>query len=276
MARGQKSPFPLPGKIAGAFRRIRAYSGRKDAGKDDGETGALPDFLVIGAQKCGTSSLYQLLRRHPDVEWATKKEVHYFDVNFDEGVEWYRSHFPILSGRRKLVTGEASPYYLFHPRAAERASEVVPDARLISMLRNPVDRAYSHYQARTKRGQESLSFEEALEEDLSMLERDPVHRRSSYLERGIYVDQLRNWHEFFGRDRMLVLKSEEFFTDSHRSLGRILNFLELPSWEPPSIEARNKGKYEEPMNPGTRRWLEQYYEPHNHRLYDYLGIDFGW
>lgn len=142
-------------------------------------------------------------------------------------MEWYRSHFPVLSGRRKLVTGEASPYYLFHPRAAERASEVVPDARLISMLRNPVDRAYSHYRAQIKRVHENQSFEEALEEDLKVLQ-------------------------------------------------EIVDFLELPSWEPPSIEARNKGKYEEPMNPETRQWLEQYYEPHNHRLYEYLGMDFGW
>lgn len=255
-------------------KRLKSYISQKA----DERLGSLPDFLIIGAQKCGTGSLYHLLVRHPDVIAATKKEVHYFDKNFDKELSWYRAHFPALSpeDRKSTVTGEASPYYLFHPLAAERVSEVVPNVRLMVLLRNPVDRAYSHYQARIRREHESLSFEEALEADLQMIEEGVGHRRASYLTRGIYVDQIQHWHGFFDPDRMLVLKSEDFFADMTGGLGQVLDFLDLAAWEPRNPGSRNKGGYKETMKPATREWLENYYEPHNQRLYDYLGFDFGW
>lgn len=125
--------------------------------------GKLPDFLIIGAQRCGTISFYRLLCQHPLVEGAARKEVHYFDLHFQKGEEWYRSFFPEAE-REDRVTGESSPYYIFHPLSAERAARLVPGARLIVLLRNPVDRAYSHYQHGLRRGYETLpTFEQALE-----------------------------------------------------------------------------------------------------------------
>jgi hypothetical protein len=128
------------------------FSARERASRCEGATGggepvtgALPDFVIIGAQKCGTSSLYHLLTRHPHVERAATKELHFFDLLFDEGIEWYRQCFPPpkLKDGRRTIHGEATPGYLFHPLVPERMAEAVPQARLIALLRNPANRAYS-------------------------------------------------------------------------------------------------------------------------------------
>lgn len=265
-------------------------------------TGALPDFVVIGTQKGGTTSLYDLLTRHPSVEPTMGrpgaapvdvKELHYFDLFFEKGVEWYRGRFPEPRWRngRMTMTGEATPYYLFHPRVPERMAEVVPSIALISLLRNPVDRAYSHYQQEARRGVEHLSFEEAIEAEVERLrgEEDRMlqdehylsfnHQQFSYLSRGLYADQLARWAKFFPRERVLVVKSEDFFADPAEALRAVLKFLGLPAWEPGVSDLRgirNEGGYEQQMNPATRRRLEKYFEPHNRRLYDYLGVDFEW
>ena len=233
------------------------------------ETGTLPDFIIIGAQKSGTTSLYHLLARHPHVEPAAAKELHFFDTLYEEGMEWYRQCFPPprLKDGRETVTGEATPGYLFHPRAPERVAEVVPRARLIALLRNPVDRAYSQYHQRTGKGRETRDFEEVLGAENS---------NAGYLARGIYIDQLLRWSRFFDRERMLVLKSEDFFERPQDVLKDVLNFLDLPEWEPEDWEIRKKGGYEQKMDPEVRRRLEDFFEPHNKRLYEYLGVDFGW
>ncbi len=256
----------------------------------ESETGGLPDFLIIGAQKSGTTSLYDLLTQHPHVERAALKELNYFDRHFEKGVEWYRSQFrlPRLNEERKPITGEATPDYLFYPDAAKRAAQVVPQARLIVLLRNPVDRAYSHYHHQIRKGRETLGFEEAIEAEQARLrgETDKVledehytsfnYRHFLYLSRGVYVDQLLRWSEFFGQEQMLVLKSEDFFERAPETLKLVLDFLHLGDWEPGTWGIRNKGHYNQRMNPATRRRLEEYFEPHNRRLYKYLDQDFGW
>ena len=252
----------------------------------------MPDFLIIGAQKSGTTFLYQLLVRHPHVKPAFAKEVHYFDLNFGKGDNWYRSHFPLqMRNSRKYITGEASPYYLFHPHASRRASTVIPDAKLIVLLRNPVDRAYSHYQHQVKRlrdeRRENLTFEEAIEaeerilpaEVSKMLQDEDYeslsHRTRSYLRRGIYIDQLLIWSSFFQREQMLILKSEDLFSDTKNTLERTLDFLEIPHWAPEKYSIPNKREYAG-MSPLLRQRLDEYYKPHNQRLNEYLGEDLGW
>jgi sulfotransferase family protein len=256
------------------------------------EIGALPDFLIIGAHKCGTTSLYHLLTQHPYVEPAPVKELHFFDrpERFDKGIEWYRRCFPPPRWKdgRRTITGEATPYYLFHPHAADRIAEMLPQAKLIALLRNPVDRAYSHYHMQRRLGHETSSFEEAVEAEKARLQHGEKesseheryssvsHDPSNLLARGIYVDQLLRWSRFFDDEQMLVLKSEDFFERPADTLKLVLDFLDLPEWEPPAWEIHNKGDYEQKINPATRRWLEEYFEPHNKRLYEYLGVDFGW
>jgi hypothetical protein len=253
------------------------------------ETGVLPDFVVIGTQKGGTTYFYNLLTRHPHVERAAMKELHYFDNSFDEGVEWYRRHFPPPRWKdgRKTITGEATPAYLFRPLVPERMAEVIPEARLIALLRNPVQRAYSQYHQRVRKGVETWSVEEAIEAEEAWLldEEDQTSdrkrrmglegRETSYLARGIYVDQLLRWSRFFSKEQLLVLKSEDLFEYPQETLKTVLSFLDLPGWEPEVRRVRNKGDYTS-MDPATRRRLEGYFEPHNRRLYEYLGVDFGW
>jgi hypothetical protein len=251
--------------------------------------GTLPDFLIIGAQKCGTTFLYHLLCQHPYVEPAATKEVHFFDTNFAEGVQWYRSHFlpPSQKDGRKVLTGESSPYYIYHPHASKRAAKVVPQAKLIALLRNPVDRAYSDYNHKFREAREPLSFEEAIEAEEERLkgEKEKMladenyasinYRKFSYLSRGVYVDQLKEWRRYFEEEQLLILKSEDFFESPQATFDRVLAFLGLPPWETGVLGERNEGSYEQ-MNPATRQRLEDYFEPHNKRLYEFLGVDLGW
>jgi len=258
------------------------------------ERGALPDFLIIGAEKAGTTFLYWQLCKHPCVERAAEKELHYFDshkwVNRDVG--WYRSQFPPPEWRdgHKVVTGEASPYYLFHPSSPRRASSTIPNVMLIALLRNPVDRAYSAYNHKVLIGEETLSFEEALAEEENrtaselekMLSDENYYSRNirvhAYRSRGIYVDQIRRWHKHFAPDQLLVLKSEDLFADPVATLGVVHEFLELPKFDTEITtltKKRNRRTYR-PMEPATRQRLEAFFEPHNQRLYEYLGVDFGW
>jgi hypothetical protein len=253
------------------------------------EAGSVPDFVVIGAQKCGTTFLFHLLGQHPLVQPAAKKEIHYFDHHFSKGIDWYRSHFPPPTWKEGQwsITGESSPYYLFHPHAARRMAQIIPQARLIALLRNPVDRAYSHYHQEAGRGHEPLTFEEAIGAEETRLrgERDRMledehytsfnYQNFSYLSRGIYVDQLAEWSRFFGGGQMLVLKSEDLFDRTPHALKHVLDFLGLPDWEPEASEPCLEGSYP-PMDPATRQQLRDYFEPHNRRLYEYLGVNFGW
>jgi Sulfotransferase domain len=272
-------------------REFRTANGRAT---DELGTGALPDFLIIGAMKAGTTFLYNLLTLHPHVEPAAAKELHYFDnLIEEEDIEWYRRCFPRPRWKdgRRTITGESTPY-LAYPHAPERVAEVVPQARLIALLRNPVDRAYSDYQQLARKGRAPRTFEAAIGAKKVRLRRrrDKTSERrdytrlddsSRYLSRGIYVDQLLRWSRFFADEQMLVLKSENLFERPQDTLKLILDFLDLPDWEPEAWEKipkkRNKGKtYEQKMDPATRQYLEGFFEPHNQRLYEYLGVDFGW
>jgi hypothetical protein len=241
--------------------------------------GPLPDFVVLGTQKGGTSYFYSLLTEHPLVRRAAAKELHFFDNKFAEGVGWYRRCFS--EGERvdghRTITGEASPSYLFDPQVPERMARIVPEARLIALLRNPVDRAYSHYQMEVRRGKEGRSFEEATEEEMITIEGqgDTVDVPHAYLRRGLYAEQLERFSFFANRDRLLVVKSENLFTRRLEVLDRVLRFLRLPPFESTLASPAGMATYE-PMDPDTRRRLEGFFAPHNERLYDLLSTDFGW
>ncbi|MGI8784424.1 MAG: sulfotransferase domain-containing protein [Acidobacteriota bacterium] len=260
------------------------------------ELGTLPDFLIIGAQKSGTSSLYAYLIQHPGVRPATKKEVHYFDARYSyRSVDWYRSFFPVSnpdlspagSGATHQLAGEATPYYMFHPCVPRRVAATLPDVKLLAILRNPVDRAYSHYHMAVRARRETLSFEDAIEAEAERLDgeverlladdryRSRVHCFNSYLARGLYVDQLVRWATFFARERMLILTAADLRAAPAGTVRKALDFLELPHSEFDFAESYNTRQYPH-LNPATRDRLSKYFEPHNRRLYDFLGVDFGW
>ncbi|MBI3910270.1 MAG: sulfotransferase domain-containing protein [Armatimonadetes bacterium] len=258
----------------------------------------LPDFLIIGAHRCGTTSLFSYLAAHPSVFPACTKEVHYFDNSFWKGLHWYRARFPSVFyryyveriRRRDFVTGEASPYYLLHPLAAQRAAATVPHAQLIAVLRNPIDRAYSHYQQKMRKGIEPLSFEEAIEreperlrgEREKILQNDRYRSRNyaeySYLTIGLYMNWLEEWMRFFPKQQLLVLNSEGFYTNPTRVLSLVVEFLGLedpPGWHPKEFARYHYYTYPK-MRADTRKRLSEYYAPHNQRLYEFVGTDFGW
>ncbi len=254
----------------------------------------LPDFLIVGAARSGTSSLYHYLCQHPSIGHAQTKEVHYFDVNYDKSSLWYRAHFPTVATKwlyeargGRFVTGEATAYYLFHPHVPKRVFELLPGVKVIALLRNPIDRAYSHYQRSVRRGRERLSFEDATLKEAERLAgetvkiardgnyRSRVHRQFSYLTRGIYVDQLKTWLDFFPRRQLLIVRSEDFFADVGGTLEQIQNFLDIRRFDIQDRKTYKKGVYTN-MDPATRRRLVDYYAPHNERLKQLLGRDFEW
>lgn len=254
----------------------------------------LPNFLIIGGQKCGTTSLYSYLGQHPSVLRATPKEVHFFDERFHRGLNWYRAHFPMATSRLLInlrgdacLVGEASPYYMFHPLVPLRVHTLLPQARVIALLRNPVDRALSHYHHQVRKGRETLSFEEAVEQETCRLSgevdrmiEDPRyrsfnHRHYSYLSRGLYLEQLQRWAQVFRRDQMLILRAEDLFVDPSSTFKQVCEWLQLRPIHLPEFKRRNQGQYAA-MSQSTRRQLLAFFEPHNQRLYQHLGRDFGW
>ena len=252
--------------------------------------GALPDFIIIGAQKCGTTYLYDQIVQHPGVTGARTKEIHFFDAYYRRGLGWYRAFFPRKragGAAGDFLTGEASPSYLFHPHTAGRARQAVPQAKLIAILRNPVDRAYSHYHHEVRLGYEALSFEDALAQENRrvagelerMLADDSYHSHHymhfAYKKKGAYVDQVRHWRQFFSADQMLVLRSDDLYRDTAATVSRVYAFLGLPDWQPAAREKHKVFAYPK-MAPQTRQQLLEYFAPHNQRLYDYLGEDYGW
>lgn len=250
-------------------------------------TRMLPTFLVVGAKRAGTTSTYQYLVRHPGVRSCmVRKGTHYFDVAFARGWAWYRSSFPLAVGH--AITGEASPYYMFHPLAPARIAAALPEVRLIVVLRNPVDRAWSHYQFERSRGSEQLHFEDALAQEPERLagerERmtaDPGYhssawRHHSYLARSRYAEQLERLYELLPPSRVFVLQSETLRADPNRALAPVWRFLGLEPFTLVDSLAYDASGGHETMSAATRTRLEAYFEEHNRRLYALPGVDFRW
>ncbi|MCC6224105.1 MAG: sulfotransferase domain-containing protein [Thermoleophilia bacterium] len=256
---------------------------------------ALPDFLVLGGQRCGSTSLFQILSEHPQVLAPSHKELHHFDRPRHGDLSFYRRAFPLraqLAARarrlsRPVITGEATTYYLFHPAVPGRVARALADASLVAILRDPVDRAYSHYQLSVRGGREALPFEEALDAEAerlageeARLAADPAydsysHRYHSYVTRGLYLPQLERWHASFPRDRLLVLRSEDLFERPHEAVGAVTAFLGLDPHPGPLPAARNRAVYER-LAPATRERLRHVFAGPNERLEAYLGRELGW
>ncbi|NNE18897.1 MAG: sulfotransferase [Myxococcales bacterium] len=251
-----------------------------------GEGGRLPSFLMIGAQECGTESLYWSLARHPKVVPAVRKEVHFFDRHFARGLAWYQEQFP--SAVAGVITGEASPYYLFHPHVPERVRSAIPDARLIAILRDPVDRALHHFEHNRKKGhidvdsfaacldQEAEQFPAAAQRLLKEpLLNDHIHRHYSYIARGCYIDHLLQWERFFPRERFLILQAEAVFADPGPALATVVEFLGLPPCPELSFEDLDEREHDV-LDRALRHRLQDFFRPFNRRLFDHIGREFDW
>lgn len=245
----------------------------------------LPDFVVIGAKRCGTTSLYRVLEQHsgmmslfPTSTHLPMKDnlkgVHYFDRDATKSGRWYRSHFATsvakdLRSRRidgPVTTGEASPYYMFHPTGVLQAARHIPDAKLIVMLRQPVDRAYSHYKEQVRNGRESLTFAEALQAEGSRLDGEAEHVRAdpayysynhencSYMSQSMYGSVLEPWLEAFDRDRFHFIRSEDFYADPTEVLRGVESFLGIDAHTYTDLRVRNAAPGSD-LDPEFRREL---------------------
>ena len=255
-----------------------------------------PSFLIVGGQRCGTTSMYRTLSQHPAVLKAVRhKGVHYFDTDYERGMSWYRAHFPLQRTARAAqtrvglppVTFESSPYYMFHPLAADRIAEDLPGVKIIVLLRDPVERAYSAHAHEIARGYEDQDFEAALALEESRLDgeaerliADPgyhshSHQHHGYLQRGRYIEHLERLEKVFGRDRMHVVDSHRFFEDPKPVHDEVLEFLGLPHTGYPVFEQHN-ARPRSPMPAELRARLEEHFEPYDERLMAWLGHPVSW
>jgi hypothetical protein len=270
-----------------------------DYGMRTSDRRPLPDFLIIGTKRGGTTSLWNYLIRHPLVPrlfpaWNTKTS-HYFEENWDRGEAWYRSHFPSARRRAALErrhggpsrVGEAAPLYMFHPLAPGRVGALMPDAKLIVLLRDPVERAYSHWKERRTEGREPLDFAAALARESERIagERERLIAEPTYVSesydwytyraRGRYLEHLDPWLDHFDRAQLLVLPSEELYRHPGATYARVLDFLGLPRYDLGHYAVYNDRR-SAPMDPGLRAELTGYFRPYNAALTDRLGVRFEW
>lgn len=278
----------------GARRALRVY-GQLTAGLR-----ILPDYLVIGTKRGGTTSLARWLLEHPDVRSLfpareTRKGTYYFDVNYGRGDAWYRSHFPTRAAHQvaqrlhggPLTIGEATPYYLHHPHAPVRARQLVPEAKVIALLRHPVDRTYGHWAERFRQGVEPLELIEALEAEEDRLDgeeermlADPsyvsfAHQHYSYVDQSRYARGLRRWMEAYPERQLLILRAEDLYADPVAVFGQVCQFLGLALYVPAELSGWNRVPKDD-LDPALRSRLQAELAPDIAEVEALLGRSLDW
>ena len=251
----------------------------------------LPDFFVIGPGRTGTTSLFHYLDQHPSLSKSAYDELGFFDVNFHLGFHWYRSLFPSILTKFRIklktnffMTYDVTPSYVRRPWIARRIKKLFPNSKLIIVLRNPIDKTYSHYYLSTTSG-ETRNFEEVIKKDMDDISKWNVNSKddnyfatkveNSKLARGFYVEQLLPWFELFPKNQILIISSEELASNTKNVMSEIFKFLNLPDYKIPNIEKVNVSKYSK-MNPDTRKILIDFFKPYNEQLFKFLDRKFDW
>jgi hypothetical protein len=243
--------------------------------------------IIVGAQKAGTTQLYAYLTKHPRLFPASRKEVNYFTAHSRRPVEWYRAQFPFRY-RVAAVRGQAvdaSPSYLPNPDALRRMRSILPDARIIAVLRDPVSRAFSHYQHAKTRGRESRSFEQAVDDELKedafppefgVALRADAGPQLGYIARGYYALQLELLFALYRRQQVCVLDSAELFQDTAGACQRVFAFLDVEPFKVPSGKVYNRGYYKEKIDARIAARLRDHYVPYDRLLVQLVGQPFRW
>jgi hypothetical protein len=278
----------MPLRVNAVLSKLDRWIGARLAGAHK----VLPDVVIIGAAKSGSTTIYDYLNAHPQVLRSYRKEHHYFDRQRNVSSEEYRGEFPlratckasnVLTGNRPL-TFEATPSYLFCPLVPARMQACLPDGKFVAVLREPVARAYSHYQMNLRKGYiGNISFREAIDLERRTLESKhdeafylgEEYNRQSYLGRGLYVFQLKRWFGCFPRDRFLILNATDLARDSQAAFEKLTLFLGIGPHFPGRHFRSNVGAYE-PMNEEVREELACYFKPYNEELYELLQMRFEW
>jgi hypothetical protein len=281
--------FPEPVRRSGRHAAVAA-------GRLTSRLRVEPTFLMVGAQRCGTTSLFRALMSHPNVmRPVMHKGVNYFDVSSDKGWDWYLGHFPLArNAKRRAAPGhesaavfEASGYYMFHPHAPRRIAAALPGIKVVAMVRDPVERAYSAYKHESARGFESETFERALELEDSRVQpelermladesyQSSTYRHQAYRRRGQYAEQLAVFRDLLGADQIHVVESERFFVEPADEYARLLEFLGLPAIMPPSFDQFN-ARPGSPLSDELQSELRAHFAPHNAALSPFLGRSPTW
>lgn len=268
-------------------QRVRRLRGRLLGGRH-----LLPDFVIIGAARSGTTFLLGHLNAHPNV-LRGPGEPHFFDSHrYAYGLDWYRLRFPTLaqrqealaSGLEPVLTGESSPSYLADPETPARLAAALPEVRLMVLLRDPAARAASHWNWSVRLGGEERSFAEAVAAELGRPHeapslREPSPRRPNdplIVRRGLYQEQLVRWHAHVPQDRLMIIQSERLFREPPAVMREVWAYLGLPEQPRPGRVMKNRNKPGTPYDEATHERLREFYRPHNARLAEYLGVVLDW
>ncbi len=270
-------------------------------GKIFGRAHVLPNAYVIGFGKCGTTALYTYLGEHPQINPPFIKEVKYFNRNerYKLGLNWYKTNFPLIIQKmiyerlkkKKFVSIDAGGVYITYPHTINRIKKITPEAKFIVLIRNPIDRAYSHYNMNVNDSNtaiEDLPFAEAIRQEESRIdgeyermEHDEFYRGIEYFTYGYahigrYAKWLKNWLAEFP-NQVLVLESESLTNDVQTTFDRVTDFLEVDRYKLRDTAARNVGNYAQgKIDESTRKYLAEYYRKPNAELYSLLGRNLGW
>jgi tetratricopeptide (TPR) repeat protein len=241
-----------------------------------------PDFIIPGASKSGTSSLYYYLGRHPQILLSHIKEIDFYWKHFERGIDWYLGHFPTLTDQEDFLTGEATPNYLRFPEVAQRIKDTFPQVKIILLLRNPADRAISWHYHKLNTGLTNQNLTTAIAEEIDRL---ATVNESEIINTGfynpdnilssLYIYKIKPWIELLGREQFLILKSEDFYQDPLRNMSEVFKFLGLPNCPLENYPKVNAGSYNQ-VDLELRETLVNYFAPYNQQLEDYLGIKFDW
>jgi len=246
----------------------------------------LPDFIIAGTVRSGTTSLYYNICEHPSVLEAAYDEIGFFDSNYNLGIDWYRSMFPthkeieiVRKNSGYAITGEDTPFYFWKKEACEKIFESLPNIKIIIIFRNPVDRAYSNYNLGVRENTEKLTFEDAIDDEIEFLKnhtyRETVDSRRSYLTKGMYENQIKPWLDIFPRKQIHLLSTECMEKNPQETLMKIFEFLEIPAYSIKNPQKQKFAKYEK-MNEKTRKKLLEFFKPHNENFFKIIEERFDW
>lgn len=246
----------------------------------------LPDFIIVGTVRSGSTSLYYNICQHPSVLPAAYDEIGFFDSNYHLGMNWYRSMFPTKKQMKLVrdktgfaITGEDTPFYFWKDEAAKRIYEMNQNMKIIVICRNPVDRAYSNYNLSIRGETEKLTFEEAIDKEIDFLDkhsfRESVDQRRSYLAKGLYEKQIRIWFELFPREQIHIISTEEMQKEPEKTLQKIFEFLKIHEYVIKNPQKQKAAKYSE-MNVQTRKKLLDFYEQPNEKFFKIIQKRFCW
>ncbi len=302
---GPQPPHPLPrlSPYGGPERervgltdqlRGRMLGGARTFGSATSSLRAKPDYLIIGTKRGGSTSLARWILEHPEVsplypERETRKGTYYFDVNYERGSDWYASHFPLAASLKasSQIVGEAAPYYLHHPLAPIRARAHAPTAKVIALLRNPVDRAFGHWGERTRNRVEWLSFSAALDAEAERIAGEEeriitepgyvsfAHQHYSYVDQGRYERGLARWIHHWPAHQLLILRSEDMYEEPARIYRQVTDFLEIEPFSLDEFEAWNK-RADSSQPAAQRPRLVEALTPSVEATEGLLGRSMGW